>query len=163
MDSSGVDGADIPHTCAHCDFLIYDAAEQQRKCTQEGLESTKLDRVRPTVEVDTDAVVRGAQQGCPFLSMLVANGRRLKYVDGKVTFRNGYRDDGATGSFSKTSGADQVPVGLRIPLFEFDYRDPGVYADITRVWFIGGRSAVITADICGLKSKATPLWSRRKG
>lgn len=154
MDFSVADSHDTPHTCAHCDFLIYDAVEQQRKCTQEGVENRRLDRVLPSVEVDTSAVIRGAQQGCPFLSMLVANGRRLKYVDGKVTFRDGYRDDHATKSTSEASGTDHE--GLRIPPFEFDYRDPGVYADITRVWLIGGRAAVITADICELKSKSNP-------
>ena len=114
-----------------------------------------MGRVRPWVELDTDAVVRGARQGCPFLSMLVANGRRIKYVDGEVTFRDGFRDDQASESSSEVTGADHAV--LRIPPIEFDYRDSGVYADITRVWLHGGRSAVITADICELKSKAVMM------
>lgn len=154
MDNSVLDGHDTPHTCAHCNFIIYNAAEQQRKCLQDGTGSGMLGRVLPSLDIDTDAVVRGAQQGCPFLSMLVANGRRIKYVDGEVTFRDGFRDDQVSESEPEATGADHAV--LRIPRFDFDHRDPGVYADVTRVWLYGGRSAVITAEICELKPKTIP-------
>lgn len=87
--------------------------------------------------------------------MLVANARRVNYVDGKVTFRDGYRDNQASANILEASATAHY-AGIRIPRFDFDYRDPGVYADITRMWLYRGRSAVITAENCELGLKENP-------